>query len=335
MKNKSLLGIFGLAAGVAILGLISYSSGSGQQASVGSVWSNLFNRTTTTATSVTTPTPTVCNDGKPRIWVLSPNGGEVYTAGQQITVKWRSCNISSDQVMTISLHDLYGSGDVVVDKNRNSNVGTVQFPATIGARYGKYYKMSVELSGSYPIIQDLSDNLFTINQSNGVNVAMGTPTIMSTLDNSGKTISVTYTIPLKITSQGQTRYIGMGTQSAATPSATYGLSFGFNDGSAPTVLTNYTNPAPGVSVITTTLASGNTPIEGPYDAYRLDSGITNYFTLMVRLNSSDPTSIVHQLRVALQKIQTYSDNTLSTGQVVQSLTSTGSYRTQFRGINTQ
>ena len=37
----------------------------------------------------------------PWIKIISPNGGETYTAGQNITVKWTSCNISPASILTI------------------------------------------------------------------------------------------------------------------------------------------------------------------------------------------------------------------------------------------
>jgi len=41
----------------------------------------------------------------PWIKVLSPNGGETYTVGQQITVKWTSCNIpASSYDIFVALH---------------------------------------------------------------------------------------------------------------------------------------------------------------------------------------------------------------------------------------
>ena len=39
----------------------------------------------------------------PWIKVLSPNGGETYTAGQQVKIKWQSCNIPTERKVLIVL----------------------------------------------------------------------------------------------------------------------------------------------------------------------------------------------------------------------------------------
>jgi Tfp pilus assembly protein PilV len=50
--------------------------------------------TQVSATINTAPQQTECNSKSPSsIKVLSPNGGEAYQAGQQISVKWQSCNV--------------------------------------------------------------------------------------------------------------------------------------------------------------------------------------------------------------------------------------------------
>ncbi len=45
------------------------------------------------------PQQTACNANSPTtIRLISPNGGEVYQAGQQITVKWKGCNIDPNTI---------------------------------------------------------------------------------------------------------------------------------------------------------------------------------------------------------------------------------------------
>lgn len=51
--------------------------------------------------AVVDPWTTLCSDGKPHIQVLTPNGGETYTAGQQMEVKWKSCGIPSSELLGI------------------------------------------------------------------------------------------------------------------------------------------------------------------------------------------------------------------------------------------
>ena len=44
-----------------------------------------------------------CSTATPSITVLSPNGGEVYTEGQQVMVRWKTENVPVNQLVSISL----------------------------------------------------------------------------------------------------------------------------------------------------------------------------------------------------------------------------------------
>ncbi len=46
----------------------------------------------------------------PSIKVISPNGGEVYQAGQQIKVLWSSCNAPQGQVIGVTLEHVLANG---------------------------------------------------------------------------------------------------------------------------------------------------------------------------------------------------------------------------------
>ncbi|MFA6325245.1 MAG: peptidoglycan-binding domain-containing protein [Candidatus Paceibacterota bacterium] len=110
----------------------------------------------------------------PSITVLSPNGGEVYTAGQQITVKWTSCNIPAGNMMPIGL-SIYDSSNnqtlgVTLTDNSSLNDGqevvTLPTLASLGNLsqylvFGLHYKISVWDSVTSTV--DYSNNLFTIN----------------------------------------------------------------------------------------------------------------------------------------------------------------------------
>jgi hypothetical protein len=61
-----------------------------------SVISNTFN-------IIDEPTPAACSVGTPSVQVLSPNGNELYQAGQQVRVKWNSCNIGESVPVSVSL----------------------------------------------------------------------------------------------------------------------------------------------------------------------------------------------------------------------------------------
>lgn len=116
----------------------------------------------------TTP-PSLCNSLTPSIRVISPNGGETYTAGQQVTVKWNDCNIPQDALVTIDLTYLtdYGfvSNNILLSPftTINDGVEIVTLPSQPfnGQQFGLHYKISVFLVNSDT--GDRSDNLFTIN----------------------------------------------------------------------------------------------------------------------------------------------------------------------------
>ncbi len=94
----------------------------------------------------------------PSIKVLSPNGGETFTAGQQITVKWKSCNIASTfSPMYVSITDgTSATGQSVQSVNDGTELLTVpNYPQ------GSNYKVRVNMGASTPIF-DMSDNSFSI-----------------------------------------------------------------------------------------------------------------------------------------------------------------------------
>jgi len=94
------------------------------------------------------------------ITVLSPNGGEVYTAGQEITVKWESCNVSQTSQVIVALHQNGGWENVTNLTISIDNDGVEVFTLpdiTVGS-----YKIRVGFA-SGTVAQDFSDNLFTIN----------------------------------------------------------------------------------------------------------------------------------------------------------------------------
>ncbi|MFA6523904.1 MAG: hypothetical protein WC264_01400 [Candidatus Paceibacterota bacterium] len=123
---------------------------------------NTANNNTTTTTTVTTSTATSClPTTSPWIKVLSPNGGETFTVGQQITVKWNSCNVSSSSNdIVVALHQNGDWQNVVFLSEATANDGSQIF--TIPAVTPGNYKVRIG-SAVANIQQDFSDNLFTIN----------------------------------------------------------------------------------------------------------------------------------------------------------------------------
>ncbi len=99
----------------------------------------------------------------PMLTVLSPNGGETYTAGQQITVKWESCNINNQVGLTLSGFPVPNSTQFFLGNWVASSVGsqTVTIPSTVQS--GKYTINISTPPHSSPGIEDWSNNFFTIN----------------------------------------------------------------------------------------------------------------------------------------------------------------------------
>lgn len=112
------------------------------------------------------------DDLTPTIQVYSPNGGEVYTAGQQITVVWTSCNIpATGNAISIQLRGGFPGSAVnfmeLAPLNYSDNDGTETITLPTQAvnsfmQYGKNFKIKVWIDGYG---QDESDNLFTINHN--------------------------------------------------------------------------------------------------------------------------------------------------------------------------
>lgn len=151
---------------------------------------------------------------QPQIEVLSPNGGEIYQAGQQVTVQWRSCNGDSDDAARIKITTINGSGAVstliVVPEQLKSY--TISLPAMIGSVpviSGTYYKIAVDYvdnSGQSQtpgqvLATDISNNLFTIINNGGSN---------SGTSSSGTSSSATSTVPLLLKPLDASSAIGFG-----------------------------------------------------------------------------------------------------------------------------
>jgi hypothetical protein len=96
------------------------------------------------------------------ITLFSPNGGETYTAGNQITVKWQTKNVAPTAGIWIHLDTADGrhlnNGDLVSSWTDAPNNGekTVTIPVDIPAGQ---YKLAVTVGQE---LEDVSDNYFTI-----------------------------------------------------------------------------------------------------------------------------------------------------------------------------
>jgi hypothetical protein len=162
--------VFGVAAVIAVAGVIYFGTSANQQASVANVADKLsgpiipIDEPTTPSTPVVTEFQwrKLCRDGKPHIRVTSPNGGEVYQDGQQVTVKWKSCNLLKSEIINIGV-DAQPLGYYGV--NAAPNTGSTNFVihgVNANNPFGLYYKMHLYVD-TREYIEDRSDNLFTVN----------------------------------------------------------------------------------------------------------------------------------------------------------------------------
>ncbi|MFH1608699.1 MAG: peptidoglycan-binding protein [Patescibacteria group bacterium] len=180
---------------------------------------------------IPTPTPvatkpTACDPtgtAQPWIKVTSPNGGETYTAGQQVTVTWTSCNILNTESVRIDLviapfppAGINGVG-IVNTINDGSEVITLPNSTIFNGNpmtFGNNFKINIWRSVYSGITapQDLSDNTFIINAPVTANTSVtpkavtptSTPTsnIITTSTTAATTATTTTSTSLKIGSSG-------------------------------------------------------------------------------------------------------------------------------------
>ena len=121
---------------------------------------------TTTSCSPTTP---------PSVSVTSPNGGEIYNVGQQITLKWTTCNVPQNAIFSLAqfvdgnnngVYNIWEAGGEAgwdgMPSPLNDGIEVIT-PVTLGSGTYKFFLRGVWI-GSTPSIgvNDYSDNLFTI-----------------------------------------------------------------------------------------------------------------------------------------------------------------------------
>lgn len=95
--------------------------------------------------------------------VTYPNGGETFTAGEKITVTWKSCNISNSVGVTLSGFPYPSDRQFFVGSWGSATNGTqiVTIPSNVTS--GKYVMNISTPPESNPGAEDWSDNSFTIN----------------------------------------------------------------------------------------------------------------------------------------------------------------------------
>lgn len=144
-----------------------------------------------------------CTGTTPSITITSPNGGEVYTAGQQFNLTWTTCNIPASAGMVANLQNTITGHTMTLNGNNYQpypNTGTVSLTIPSSAdwgaansrpmTFGNIYKMKLQATGAYSaytVTPDWSDNLFTINNSTQASISAtlssGTPASQIIHDN--------------------------------------------------------------------------------------------------------------------------------------------------------
>ncbi len=184
MKHKLPIAIIVVAAAAAITGVISFQSGVFQTASIAEITKIINKPAVVEPVGVNDPvsnssatldsTSIVCSDStSPRIKIISPNGGETYTPGHKLTVKWETCNMTSTDNVHVSLvwkDSQGGTGGSSNSATVNDGQAVITLPSDVGNggyyKSGKLYKVqviqSVNGAPNYTGSVDTSDNLFTI-----------------------------------------------------------------------------------------------------------------------------------------------------------------------------
>lgn len=247
----------------------------------------------------------------------------VSGSGTSLTVLFNDLNLDLDKDDTVT-------GTITADIN--SLTGNYAQGETLAASIPSSYVTAT--SGNYIDAEDVNgDQLVTGDRSGsatgetmtfrstGVNTVMGTPSYNRTTDQNGAVTSVTYSIPVSVTSFGNTLYVGQSAQLATSASASNAFALAFQTSAAPTTdeVTSSTSIA---------LSSSDAVIES--NGFRLDDGSTKHFTITVTLNT--PTTAPGNYRVQLKKIQTFTNAALYSGATSSDLLPAEQFRTDYQFI---
>lgn len=167
MKNKGIIGIgliLAIVLGVAVVGGGAYYLGKSKEVknTENILPAGEEQNLPIAENPQTAQVSTECvSTSQPFVKVLSPNGGESYNRGQEVSIKWTSCNVTEN--VFIALHKDGEWKDVISLTNSTINDGneTLAFAAAL---YPGSYKIRIG-TASARVQQDFSDNLFTINSS--------------------------------------------------------------------------------------------------------------------------------------------------------------------------
>lgn len=107
------------------------------------------------------------------IKIISPDGGEVFDMGEQVSINWISCNLPSEQDLVVNIQYKNNTtvGDVVFLGTKNDGSENLTIPQEFVFKQkkyqaGKFYRAFIETPGidaqAQLHLEDYSDGLFTI-----------------------------------------------------------------------------------------------------------------------------------------------------------------------------
>jgi len=250
--------------------------------------------------------------GQPSITILSPNGGEIYQAGQQVTVTWKSCNVPQNSSVGISFtkenstewgvtpQTTVGSWTSNLTANDGQEVVTIpnspiyNYP---NFQYGGGFKMHVVLySSNVPPLtmaaQDYSDGYFTINNASSQassGITINASSAQQVTSASGSTAYLDYSLNFAVANNsGSDYFIPVTSGWSSFPGFEFGV---FN--SSNTEVSMQT----GSSMMSSLNSLAPVVDNGAY--YKVSNGTEQYFNLSVLYQ----TSVSGQYRIKLKDVR--------------------------------
>lgn len=168
-------------------------------------------------------------------------------------------------------------------------------------------------------------------RTEGVNVVMGTPDYeIATHSTSGDTLTVKYSIPVAVTSFGNTLYMGQSGQLAATATGSNAFALVFEEGSTPTTDNTTSSASIAISAVSNVDMTAN--------AFTLNEDDTENFLIEVTLTTPGASTggvSAGNFRVKLDDIRVSTSSILETAASMTSidLSPDSAYRTGFKYIN--
>ena len=142
-----------------------------------------------------------CVSATPSITITSPNGGEVFENGQQITVTWNSTGIDANTLLSINIYSNNPQvfGFLASNGTLNDGSETITLPQLpVGTNYTITVGVpSNGFNNSALSVFDRSDATFTIQAPNPATCVAGTPSVKILSPNGGEIYRVGDTLNIR------------------------------------------------------------------------------------------------------------------------------------------